>query len=48
MNVDISDELISMIAAFANGDARTALNVLEMAVTNGEISAEKTTVTKEF
>ena len=48
LNVDISDELISMIAAFANGDARTALNVLEMAVTNGEISAEKTTVTKEI
>ena len=48
LNVDISDELISMIASFANGDARTALNVLEMAVTNGEISAEKTTVTKEI
>lgn len=47
LNIDISDELITAIATFANGDARTALNVLEMAVTNGEISAEKTTVTKE-
>lgn len=47
LNIDISDDLLNMIAAFANGDARTALNVLEMAVSNGEISAEKTTVTKE-
>ena len=36
-----------MIAQFANGDARTALNTLEMAVLNGEISAEETTVTAE-
>ncbi|MDE6936773.1 MAG: replication-associated recombination protein A, partial [Lachnospiraceae bacterium] len=34
-------------AAFANGDARTALNTLEMAVTNGEISAEGILVTNE-
>lgn len=47
LHVEISDELLFMIASFANGDARTALNVLEMAVTNGEITAEKTTVTKE-
>ena len=47
LNIDISDELVDMIARFANGDARTALNVLEMAVTNGEVSAEKTTITKE-
>ena len=37
--------MISMIAEFANGDARTALNVLEMAVTNGEISSDKTSIT---
>lgn len=47
LNIDISDDLLTMIASFANGDARTALNVLEMAVTNGEITAEKTTITKE-
>ena len=29
------------IARFANGDARTALNTLEMAVLNGEIMDEK-------
>ena len=43
----MADELVDMIARFADGDARTALNVLEMAVTNGEISADKTTVTAE-
>lgn len=45
-HVDISDDMLYMIAEFANGDARTALNTLEMAVLNGEISAEKITVTK--
>ena len=44
-NVRISEEGIRAIAGFANGDARTALNTLEMAVLNGEISAEGITVT---
>ncbi len=30
--IDISDELIKSIAQFSNGDARSALNILEMAV----------------
>ncbi|RZT00645.1 replication-associated recombination protein A [Cuneatibacter caecimuris] len=47
LNIDISDEMIHMIAEFANGDARSALNTLEMAVTNGEIKAGKTSVTME-
>ncbi len=47
LNIEIGDDLVDMIARFADGDARTALNVLEMAVTNGEISADKTTVTPE-
>ena len=46
-NVQISDESIRAIAAFANGDARTALNTLEMAVLNGEISAEGVKVNRE-
>ncbi len=45
--VRISDRQVSAIAAFANGDARTALNTLEMAVINGEISAEGIFVTNE-
>lgn len=47
LTIDISDEMVAGIARFANGDARTALNILEMAVSNGEISADKTTVTPE-
>ena len=47
LDVDIDDHMLDMIAQFAAGDARTALNTLEMAVTNGEISADKTAVTME-
>lgn len=46
-NVKISAEDLRAVAAFAAGDARTALNTLEMAVLNGEISADGITVTKE-
>ena len=46
-NVKITDEAVRAVAAFANGDARTALNTLEMAVLHGEISAEGITVTDE-
>lgn len=46
-NVRITEEQLTAIAAFANGDARTALNTLEMAVLNGEITAEGITVTRE-
>ena len=38
--VHMEENLLSSIAAFANGDARTALNTLEMAVLNGEISPD--------
>ena len=37
--VEIRRELLEMIAAFANGDARIALNTLEMVVLNGEKNA---------
>jgi len=48
MDVHVDGKLLDTIAAFANGDARTALNTLEMAVLNGEISSEGAiTVTKE-
>ncbi|NCB91674.1 MAG: replication-associated recombination protein A [Clostridia bacterium] len=45
--VRITEDQVKAIAEFANGDARTALNTLEMAVLNGEISAEAITVTNE-
>ena len=38
--VEIDDELLQTIAAFANGDARVALSTLEMAVLNGELLAD--------
>lgn len=48
MDVHVDPELLSVISAFANGDARTALNTLEMAVLNGEISPDgSVTVKKE-
>lgn len=43
--IGITDDMLRTIAQFANGDARTALNTLEMAVFNGEISAAEITVT---
>lgn len=46
-NVDISPESLRAVADFANGDARTALNTLEMAVLNGEISADGIKITTE-
>jgi len=37
MNILIEKEHLKVIARFSNGDARTALNTLEMAVLNGEM-----------
>lgn len=45
--VEISDGLIASIAVFANGDARSALSTLEMAVLNGNFDGGKTVVTAE-
>lgn len=44
-SIRIDKRQLEMIANFANGDARTALNTLEMAVLNGEISADGTKIT---
>lgn len=51
-DVRIDDDIISALAGFANGDARTALSTLEMVILNGTISTdadghEITTVTSE-
>ena len=45
--VEIDDECLSMIANFANGDARSALSALEMAVLNGDVDGDTTRVTRE-
>lgn len=36
MEVDISEDMLEMIAIFAGGDARNALSTLEMVIINGE------------
>ncbi len=46
-DIVIDEDTIRLIAAFANGDARTALSTLEMAVLNGEFDGKTTKVTKE-
>ena len=45
--VDIGEDALQLIARFANGDARGALSILEMAVLNGEFDGETTTVTRQ-
>ena len=45
--VNIAPELVGMLAAFANGDARTALSTLEMVVLNGDLDGDTVTVTPE-
>ena len=37
MHIDVTDDHLRAIARFANGDARTALNTLEMAVSNADM-----------
>ncbi len=46
-NIEIDRTLVEAIANFSNGDARNALSTLEMAVLNGDVEGDKTTVTKE-
>ena len=45
--IEISDDIIETIANFANGDARSALSTLEMAVLNGETEGDTVRVTRD-
>ena len=48
MRIEIGEEELNVIARFANGDGRTALNTLEMAVLNSDLLPDGTIrVTKE-
>ena len=47
LQVEISDDLLEKIAEFANGDGRSALNTLEMAVLNGQIQEDGHTLVTE-
>lgn len=44
----IQDEYIEAIANFANGDARSALSILEMIVLNGDVQDHTITIHKEI
>lgn len=48
IHIEIEEEMLEMIAQFANGDARTALNTLEMVVLNGTSKGQCIEVTKEI
>ena len=48
MNVQLPPDALGMIARFANGDARAALSVLEMAVLNGESAEGSVQVSMEM
>ncbi|MCI8402885.1 MAG: replication-associated recombination protein A [Lachnospiraceae bacterium] len=49
LDIAMDEDLLHVIAVFANGDARTALNTLEMAVTNGTLEESgRTVVTREI
>lgn len=47
-HIEITEEMLFMIAGFADGDARVGLNTLEMVVLNGVINEDKITVTQEI
>lgn len=48
LEIEIDDDLLKMIAVYANGDARTALNTLELAVLNGQTDSIHSVVTREI
>ncbi len=47
-NIEIDEDSLYMIAVFSNGDARVALNTLEMSIDNGIKNDDKIIVTKEM
>lgn len=47
LKVNIAEAAIQILARFANGDARVALNTLEMAVLNAESQQHEVTITPE-
>ena len=46
--IQITADMLGIIAGFANGDARIALSTLEMVILNGETDGKRTFVTKEI
>lgn len=48
LEIELSDELLNKIAIFSNGDARAALNTLEMLVLNSDNIDGKVCITQEM
>ncbi len=46
--IEIADDLLDLIANFANGDARSALSTLEMVVLNGDMDGDTVIVTRDI
>ena len=47
-NISMPEDVLDLIANFANGDARTALSTLEMVVLNGDADGDTVTVSREI
>ena len=45
--IEMGPDILPLIAAFANGDARMALSTLEMVVLNGDVQGDAVVVTRE-
>ena len=45
--IEMGPDILPLIAAFANGDARMALSTLEMVVLNGDVQGDTVVVTRE-
>lgn len=48
LDIDITDDQLYMIATFSNGDARIALNTLEMIVLNGGREDNKVHISRKY
>lgn len=47
ITVEMDDKLLLMVSEFSNGDARTALNLIEMILNSVDVKKNKATVTEE-
>jgi putative ATPase len=48
IKVAVDDKLVSVIAEFSNGDARTALNLIEMILNSADVKDGKAEITEEI
>ena len=47
LKIEIAEDVLNMIAVYSNGDARTALNTLDLVVTGSRGSGDKVVITRE-